>query len=189
MHTASFQHPQHFKVTNAQNVFPQLLLQCGVHVRHQFFERSGMNKRAISCSTYKSGTYFSKSCASFMHITSFAQRRPVEMDEHSLLCQANLPEFECRLTICTPSPLVNSLVDVTAAAQSTSAALAPYFQGTHPVTTVKIGMGSVTSRHPVSIHQAAVSKQQEASSNWQAAVSEQQAAIDKKQKMRSTMSH
>ena len=113
--TAPFQHPQHFEVTNGPNMCPQRLLQCGVHVRHQFLERSRMNKRAISCSTYKSRKRFSDSCLSFMHITSFAQRQPVKWNERILLRNAKLPILECSLTICTHSPLVDSLVDVTVA--------------------------------------------------------------------------
>ena len=156
MHTALFQHPQHFEVTNGQNVFPQHLRQCGVHIRHKFLEGSRMNQRAISCNTYKARKRFGESCASFMHITSFAQRRPIEMAEHGLLRKAKLPVLECGLTICTHSPLVDSLVDVTVAPQPTSAALNPYFQGTHPVSTVQIGIGSVTRQE---------ANQQEASSN------------------------
>ena len=46
-----------------------------------------MNERAITCSTYKLRKRFRESCASFMHITSFAQGRPLEMEEHGVQSQ------------------------------------------------------------------------------------------------------
>ena len=87
----------------------------------------------MGCSAYRSRKHFGATCASFMHIDSFAKRRPLEMDEHGLLRKAKVPVLECGLTICILSRPVDSLVDVTVAPQPITAALAPYFQGTHPV--------------------------------------------------------